>query len=75
MFIITAFLWEDRGGTRMVVGCEQMARRTYDAIGTLGYTARMTIAPEAPARSADEVARAERLAARLAPIIFGTVQS
>jgi hypothetical protein len=71
MFIVTAFLWEDRGGTRITVGCEQMARRTFDAIQTLGYTARLTISPEPPARSQEEIDRADRLAHRIAPIIFG----
>ena len=71
MFVVTAYGWEDRGGTRLIVGCEAIALRTIDALQSIGHLGHVTETEEQPARSQEEVARAGRLTRRLAGILFG----
>lgn len=71
MYVVTVYGYEDRAATRIQVGCESMARATqWAAQEVLGYTAIAKVDAE-PDRSEEEIARAHRLTAELAPHIFG----
>lgn len=70
MYTVTVFGFEGRLGTRLQIGCEDVAEKTFAAARALGYDAKL--APgTADNRTTDEMARVARLNEKLAPIIFG----
>jgi len=74
MWVITVYGFECRAGTRITIGCEDMAECVSVAAEILGYTTRVTYKDRPICRTPDEEARADRLVELVAPMIFGPRQ-
>lgn len=71
MHIIEVIGFENARVTRLLVGCDGIALATMDAANDAGYNTWVTSTNVEPERDAQEIERAARLTAVLAPRIFG----